>query len=286
MVKIARKDRMHSLILNNENQTLKVEVVPEHGGMVSQIWLNEKEILHIDRVTLETAPMASGGIPILFPFSSRTKDDCYVLDGKTYFMPMHGLVKNDCFAVENIATDRIVLWLENSPSWKVQNYPFDFKLEVEYRLKGDCLTTFFRITNQSEKPMPHYLGWHPFFKSTDKQRIKLKQDMQVHYDYNLHIDQEMCSLDDLSKDWDDVFHSPIKGGFCLDNVADHYQVQCETGNGFDVLVVCSWVPESMCIEPWCGLPDSINTGKLLKWIGPKETKEYTVNLKIQEKENF
>lgn len=274
---------MHTLILNNEDQTLKVEVVPEHGGMVSQIWLHEKEILHIDRVTLETAPMAAGGIPILFPFSSRTKDDCYMFDGKTYFMPMHGLVKNDCFAVESVETDRIVLWLENSPSWKVQNYPFDFKLEIEYRLKEDCLTTVFRITNQSERPMPHYLGWHPFFKSTDKQRIKIKQDMQVHYDYNLHIDQEMCPLDDLSKNWDDVFHSPIKGGFLLENEADHYQVQCEIGNEFDALVVCSWAPESMCVEPWCGLPDSINTGKMLKWIEPKTTKEYIVKLTIKEK---
>lgn len=273
---------MHTLILNNEDQTIRAEVVPEHGGMVSQIWLHGREILHINRVILETAPMAAGGIPILFPFSSRTKDDCYVLDGKTYYMPMHGLVKNDCFAIKSTAEDRIVLWLENSPSWKVQNYPFDFHLEVEYQLKGDQLTTVFRITNKSEQAMPHYLGWHPFFKSTDKRRIQVKHDMQVHYDYQAHIDQELCVLDDLSKEWDDVFHSPVNGSFLVENAADQYQVQCETDEEFDVLVVCSLIQGSVCVEPWCGLPDSINTGRLLKWIQPGETKEYTVRMKLKE----
>ena len=273
---------MSALLLSNEDGTIKVEVVPAHGGMISQIWLNGKELLHLDRAALQTAPMAAGGMPILFPFSSKTRNDSYVLGGENYLMPMHGLVKNDGFVVEEVTSDKAVLWIENSPSWKAQYYPFDFHLEVEYQILGNTLETVFRITNRSEAAMPHYLGWHPFFKSTDKHRIKLEQDMQVHYDYKDHKDMDMCELEDLSLTWDDVFHSPVNGGFLLKNEADGYKIKCEPDKEFDALVVCSWVQESMCVEPWCGLPDSINTGRLLKWIQPGETKEYRVRLLIEQ----
>lgn len=271
-----------ALLLSNGDGTIRAEVVPAHGGMIAQIWLKGKELLHLDRGVLETAPMAAGGMPILFPFSSKTRDDSYVLDGKTYYMPMHGLVKNDGFAVKCAEADRVTLWVENSPSWKAGYYPFDFHLEVEYQLQGSALTVTFRITNKSQKAMPHSLGWHPFFKSTDKQRIRLEQDMQIHYDYKEHVDGSMCQLEDLSRFWDDVFHTPVKGGFLLENQADGYKIQCEPDEVFDAMVVCSWVQESMCVEPWCGLPDSINTGRLLKWIQPGETMECRVRLFIEE----
>ena len=83
--------------------------------------------------------MAAGGMPILFPFPSKTKDDAYQFKGKQYHMPMHGLVKNDVFAVGETGENRARLWLENSPSWKAQYYPFDFRLEVEYRREKNSL---------------------------------------------------------------------------------------------------------------------------------------------------
>ncbi|HIR26765.1 MAG TPA: hypothetical protein IAB84_02195 [Candidatus Choladousia intestinigallinarum] len=269
---------MASLFISNKEKTLSAEIVPAHGGMIAQIYLEGKEILHIDRKQLETAPMAAGGMPILFPFSSKTTDDTYSLNGKKYCMPMHGLVKNDVFAVAEAREDRVRLWIGNSPSWKEQYYPFDFKLEAEYRIEGSCLETVFRITNLSQDSMPHYLGWHPFFKATDKKKTSLKQDMQVHYDYVRHLDLPGAAPEDLSLYWDDVFHTPVQGGFIFDNRGDGYRVLCHTDPEFQALVLCSWVEESMCIEPWCGLPDSINTGRLLQWIEPDQTREYRLRL--------
>lgn len=269
---------MPSLIISNSTNTLRAEIVPAHGGMIAQIDLEGKEILHIDRKQLETAPMAAGGMPILFPFSSKTREDTYFLNGKQYHMPMHGLVKNDVFAVAEVRKDRVRLWTENSPSWKEQYYPFDFRLEAEYSVDGNCLETLFRISNNSQEAMPHYLGWHPFFKAKDKKNTSLEQDMQVHYDYGRHEDLQGIELKDLSLYWDDVFHTPLQRGFTFTNRGDGYRVACKTSPEFQALVVCSWVEESMCIEPWCGLPDSINTGRFLQWIEPGQTREYRVQL--------
>ena len=265
---------MASIMISNQEETLKAEISPDHGGMIVQIYLDGQELLHLDRGQMETAPMAAGGMPILFPFPSKTANDSYVLEGKKYGMPMHGLVKNDVFVLEKAEKDRASLWLENSPSWKFSYYPFDFRLELEYCLRNHELEVSVRVKNQSAKAMPHYLGCHPFFLSTDKKRTLLVQDMQVHYDYEKHEDLAMCPLDDLSKRWDDVFHTPKKGGFIFRKEADGYQVECRTDANFDALVVCSWVPESMCIEPWCGLPNSINTGRFVKWVDPGKTEEY------------
>lgn len=125
--------------------------------------------------------------------------------------------------------------------------------------------------------MPHYLGWHPFFKSTDKKRTALQHWMNVHYDYTEHKDRKVCrKTENLSEYWDDVFHSPDKRGFIFENIADGYKVDCDTDDSFDSLVLCTWVNESICVEPWCGLPNSINTGRFLKWIAPSETAMYRV----------
>ena len=272
---------MASIMISNQEETLKAEISPDHGGMIAQLYLNGQELLHLDRGQLETAPMAAGGMPILFPFASKTANDGYVWQGKKYGMPMHGLVKNDVFVLEKAEKDRAVLWLENSPSWKFSYYPFDFHLELEYRLKAQELEVIVRVTNQSGEAMPHYLGFHPFFLSTDKKRTSLVQDMQIHYDYEKYVDRPMCPLDDLSQRWDDVFHTPKKGGFIFSNQADGYQVECRTDANFDALVVCSWVPESMCIEPWCGLPNSINTKHFLKWVDPGKTETYGIRFSFE-----
>lgn len=272
---------MSALFLENEEGTLRAEIVPALGGMIAQLYLEGKELLHIDRQRLQTAPMAAGGIPILFPFASRTADDSYLLNGKRYGMPMHGLVKNDVFAVSSVQGDQVTLWLENSPSWREQYYPFDFRLAVTYRLESNCLETVFAVTNRSLDPMPHSLGWHPYFRATDKKQTSLWQDMQIHYDYVHHIDEPGFELADLSRHWDDVFHSPRKGGFVFADPADGYRVRCVADPEFEALVVCSWLEESICVEPWCGLPNSINSGRLLKWVAAGETREYRVKLFLE-----
>ncbi|MDO4522020.1 MAG: hypothetical protein Q4B57_02595 [Eubacteriales bacterium] len=260
---------------------MKVEIVPEYGGMIAQIFLEGKEILHTDYTQMEVAPMAAGGVPILFPFSSKTKNDTYMLNGRQYAMPRHGLVKNDAFAVSEAKEDHVRLWLENSPSWKERYYPFDFRLEIEYRLRDGSLEIVTRVKNFSDTAMPHYLGLHPFFRTTDKKRASLQQDMQLHYDYEHQEDLPGIMLGDLSQCWDEVLHSPAQGGFCFENEADGYCVYCSMDRAFEALVVYTMAPESICIEPWCGLPDSINTGRFLKWVEPGEQKEYQVRMHVE-----
>lgn len=267
--------------LKNTDKSLIAQVCPAHGGMVTQLYLQGQPVFHLDAGSLETAPMAAGGMPLLFPFPSKTREDTYTLEGKTYRMPMHGLVKNAPFAVSQVSEDSVTVWMEPSPAWISDCYPFDFRLEVTYRLTEDALLADVLVTNRSDRPMPHYLGWHPFFLSTDKSRITLDHDFSVHYDYGNCVDYPAQLPLDLSTWLDDVFHTPANPCFTLTNTADGYEVNCTFSEDFEALVVCSWVKESMCVEPWCGIPDSINQNRFLRTVAPGETAGYQMKLQLK-----
>lgn len=266
----------YTITIHNPDHSLEADVVPCHGGMVSQIRLQGKALLHLDQGALEAAPMSAGGMPLLFPFPSRTREDRYSLEGTVYHMPMHGLVKNAPFALRDQRPNGATLWMESSPAWMAQCYPFPFHLEADYQIRELSLLTRLAVSNPSDRPMPHYLGWHPFFRAEDKSAMALRQEMTVHYDYQNRADLPMPPSLPLGSRLDDVFHSPRSPGFTLTAPAEGYEVRCVPDDSFQALVVCSWVEGSMCVEPWCGLPDSINSRRFVSWIGPGTTETYTV----------
>lgn len=267
--------------IKDKNSGLKVSVLPDYGGMVSGISLGGKELLYLDERTVESSPITAGGIPILFPFAGKTAKDSYIIDGKKYHMPMHGLVKNICFAVESHKENEIWLYTDGSKAFKDRHYPFDYTLKAGYIAEGTSVHIREEITNHSEKSMPHSIGWHPYFKTTDKTKLSLEHFMTVHYDYTERKDEEAKKSIDLSRSLDHVYTMPEKAEFTFTNEADRYEVQCMTASEYRTFVIYNGKEGSTCIEPWCGLPDSANSGRMLEWIGPSETKRYEWEMKIR-----
>lgn len=270
----------HTLHLYNEDRTLEAEIVPNHGGMIAQLRLHGREILRVDRGALENAPMAAGGIPFLFPFPSKTRDDRYSLNGRDYYMPMHGLLKNAPFAVKRASEREVTLWTCGNPVWMEANYPFDFHLELTYRLEGNLVFLIAEIENRSAEPMPHDLGWHPFFKASDKRALRLDHSLRTHYDYVACQDDDLPDLSDLSQRWDDVLHTPEELAVALENPADGYAVRMRFDAAFQALVVYTGAQGCVCVEPWCGIPDSINNGRFLQWIPGGQTAKYAMEMQL------
>lgn len=260
---------------------LCAKIAPNNGGMVTQITKDGIDVLMFNEGSVETTPMSAGGCPVLFPFPSKTKDDTYVIEGRKYFMPVHGLVKNATFAVKSVTDNSVKLWCDGSESQKQANYPFDYVLEIEYKVLGNSFFTTACITNKSDKPMPHYLGWHPYFKATDKTRLKFEHSMSSHYNYIDCKDEPTIKDIDLSKRWDNVFHTPLKKEFTLYNAPDHYKAKYILDDAHSVIVICSWIEGAVCLEPWCGLPNSINNGRFIKQVKPGETQSYTLELQLE-----
>ncbi len=260
---------------------LSAKVAPNNGGMIAQLTLGGRPVLMFDEDAIEMTPMGALGASVMFPFPGKTKDDAYTIDGRQYRMPMHGLVKNGTFAVKKQADNALTLWCDASASQRQANYPFDYMLEIEYKIAGASLFSTALVTNRSAAPMPHYLGWHPYFRATDKAALKFEHGMAYHYNHVTGVDGPAPEEMELSRHWDHVLHSPKSREVTLCNRPDGYKARYILDEAHKVLVVYTGAKDAVCLEPWCALPNSINNGRFVETVQPGQTKRYTVELALE-----
>ena len=104
----------------------------------------------------------TGHAPLLFPFVGRSRCDAYRMNGRTYSMPQHGFARRADFALEDHASDRLLLRLEADATTRAV-YPFDFRLDMNFTLEGATLRMTATISNRGEARMPFSFGYHPAF---------------------------------------------------------------------------------------------------------------------------
>lgn len=105
----------------------------------------------------------SSSAPILFPVVGRLRDNLLRVDGKTYPMNKHGVVRDAELTLVSQTKNAITLRLTHSPE-TLQRYPWQFQLDLTFSLEGDALTTKFQVTNLSDSVMFFGLGGHPAFR--------------------------------------------------------------------------------------------------------------------------
>lgn len=101
--------------------------------------------------------------PILFPIVGGLKDGAYRQDGKTYHLPRHGLARTRDFALAATAPERALFRLTADDETRAV-YPFDFVLELEFRIDQATLVMTARIENRGDAMMPASFGFHPAFR--------------------------------------------------------------------------------------------------------------------------
>ncbi|ANZ69906.1 aldose 1-epimerase family protein [Pediococcus claussenii] len=100
--------------------------------------------------------------PILFPSIGKSNNDQYELNGQTYSMPQHGFARDFAWEKVNQSENAVLLELKANDKTK-EMFPFDFMLQVEYKLEENKLLTGYRVINNDSKAMPYALGSHPGF---------------------------------------------------------------------------------------------------------------------------
>lgn len=101
--------------------------------------------------------------PILFPVVGRCADDRISVGGKSYPMPLHGFAQSMEFEVVEQAQDRCLLRLADTPATHV-HYPFQFVLDLAYRLTGEGLSVEAKVRNPGVAALPASFGFHPGFR--------------------------------------------------------------------------------------------------------------------------
>lgn len=271
-------EAMKELIIISED--LKGVVLPDYGGMLAELYYRDRPIFHLDKAMLPNSNVLAGGNPVLFPFPGKTEDDSYEFNGKKYSMPFHGLVKYAQFGVADVREDSVTLCIEQNSVNRKENYPFDYKLEVTYALCGNTAQLAATVHNYSSIPLFHCFGWHPYFTATDKKRFSLTTRMERYRNYadgKIYINKGDA---DICKPTNYVYDKRTGAETVIDNQADGYRARIVTDDSFDVLVVCTEFDGTVCVEPWLGLPNSINRKDYVKWVDAGQSAVYKTKIEI------
>ena len=259
---------MHTL----KNDVLTVEV-SEHGAELHSIRKGATEYLW------QADPKFwARHSPVLFPIVGSVWDKLYRVDGKVYELGQHGFARDMDF-VKVEGNDTEVFYRLESNDETLKKYPWPFRLEIGYKLKGNAIEVIWRVYNPGTEEMYFQIGAHPAFyypdydPETDERgyfsfdrsegleclRIMEKGCVDAVTKYPLEIPQD--GLLPLRKDTFDVIDTILLQDSQIGRVTLHRNDGTPwLSLKFTAPVVGLWSPPTknapfICIEPWYGRCD-------------------------------
>ena len=257
-----------------ENDKLKVEI-DSHGAEVKSV-LNRQGMR--EYMWYGNAKYWGRTSPVLFPFVGSVRDKKYRVDGQEYNMGQHGFARDFEHTLVEQTEDYIEFEFKSSEE-TLQRYPYEFILNISYRLAGNELTVGWKVTNPATKDMYFQIGAHPAFLcpihgegSKDGYKLYFEGVDQIHHHGNdvptgmakPYEDIVLPLMDNRVTISDEFFDR------CTYFIPNH-QTGCvglEDPSGsrivtlkFDTPIFAIWSPEGkkapfVCIEPWFGRCDA------------------------------
>jgi len=216
--------------------------------------------------------------PVLFPIVGTLKHHRYSHNGSFYSLGRHGFAREKEFYLEKY-TDHEALFVLTSDASTREIYPFDFKLNLSYQLIGETLKVSYKVENISKQtPLIFSLGAHPAFRIpmigvydeyylefVEDQKIKRfplteegllmtsPEEIDLDDGRRLQLTHELFYLDAL------VIKSYRSKVIKLYSSSAMYALYFDRG-AFPYLGL--WAAKNapfVCIEPWQGLADSLDS---------------------------
>lgn len=249
---------------------LSITVSPETGGELSSVRWKGAELLYKGG-----SGGWRGGTPWLFPAVGRTKG------GR---MPIHGLVLDRRWTEDTEGGARVCrLW---SDAETRAGYPFDFVLTARYRVTEQEVSAELEVeaSGCNEGPMPFSAGNHLSLAFPDAGacvvRTEAKEVRELTPESFLSGATRPADLErGVSLKDDPRLADLVLGGFAEDCWVEvesqGRRLRVSQAAGPENLFVL-WADQTrrfLCVEPWYGGPDSLNTGKglLQLWPGSRYT---------------
>jgi galactose mutarotase-like enzyme len=212
--------------------------------------------------------------PVLFPFVGKCKNNEYHYNGNTFSMSQHGFARDMDFEVVNLQSDSVVFQLRASDQ-TMQNYPFEFRLMLGYVLSGHRLQCSYYLQNTGHQNLFFSIGAHPGFRlfgsglseysltfndisalnrwlltdgllNFETKELKLTSN-------KLHLSSSLFDDDAI------VLKNTSISEVLLQHHHSQHSIKMSWGE-FPFLGIWSkkQCESFICIEPWCGIADSIN----------------------------
>ena len=214
--------------------------------------------------------------PILFPIVGSLRNNCYSYNNITYHLPRHGFAREMNFDVIEKTDNKVVFSLQQSEK-TLENYPFQFELQISYTLINSVLKISFKVINNNDVSMPFSIGAHPAFaiandfenyelqfeKSENLVVSKLENDLISNTTYTLPLENNRLPLNYSLFENDALIFKTIasKSIIIAEKSIPFLKVHYDNFPSLGI-----WTKSQapfICIEPWLGYADTIeNNGNL------------------------
>jgi galactose mutarotase-like enzyme len=263
-----------------ENESLKVEILAK-GAELQSVYNKKRSLEYM----WSGDPAVWGKkSPVLFPIVGTLKNDTYYYGNKGYQLTRHGFARDMEFAVTDQTASSITFTLARTDA-TYEKYPFQFRFDIIYSIKDNQLQVTYRVVNKGEINQKLYfsVGGHPAFK------LPVFADT-AYTDYYLEFNKtENAGRWLISKEGligagstpllnktrqlpltKDLFY---KDAIVLKHLhSDKVKLVSTTHGeifefdftGFPYLGI--WAAKDadfVCIEPWCGIADSVDSNQQL-----------------------
>jgi galactose mutarotase-like enzyme len=280
-----RQDRYTTYLLSNQETGATLEVVPERGGIVTRWQVHGQDILYLDEARFADPTLSvRGGIPILFPICGNLPDNTYTHNGQTYTLKQHGFARDLPWEVTDQATQdqaSLTLVLHSTEQTRAV-YPFDFQLDFTYVLDNGTLSIRQRYTNRSSVPMPFSVGFHPYFKVTDKTQLEFDIPASSFQDQRTKTVHSFNGSFDFEQDEiDAAFIDATRPSATVLDKSRSLRLTLNYSNAFTTLVF--WTVKGKdfcCLEPWTAPRNALNTGEHLLYLDPGASLETVFDLTV------
>lgn len=220
--------------------------------------------------------------PVLFPIVGTLKNNSYFFNEQEYHLPRHGFARDREFELSHPSNDSLSLVLKSDAN-TLNVFPFSFEFYLDYTITNLTLSVSYRVKNSGSFLMYFSVGGHPAFRVpifegdayedyilefnqleqagrwpiSPNGLIEMEGDIFLENDNKINLKKSLFNKDaivlkHLNSNTVKLISKKNNLGFEFDFT------------GFPFLGI--WAAKDadfVCIEPWCGIADSVNTSQQL-----------------------
>jgi galactose mutarotase-like enzyme len=253
------------MIITISNSQLSANINTVGAELISLVKNNKNYIWQVDETYWNKTS------PVLFPIVGRLKNDSYTYNGKSYQLPRHGFARNMEFSFDKKSEHQVIFELNETEETKA-NYPFDFKLLMAYTLMDNELVIEYFVRNQSDEVLPFSIGAHPAFSiegNFEEYSLQFNSDdsFETHHLENESFNGKTTLVEQKNNSIFLNYALFEKDALVFKQLKSNEVILTHQNNNilkvnFDHFPYLGiWTKQNapfLCLEPWCGLADSID----------------------------
>lgn len=261
-----------------ENELLKVTINPK-GAELTSLFHKKNSLEYM----WNGNPAFWGKYsPVLFPIIGELKENGYLFENTFYKMGRHGFARDLIFFEEQRDAESVVFLL-NSSDGTLKIFPFIFEFRIIYSLKNSKLNVRYIIHNNGKAAMYFSVGGHPAFalpllpgsayndyylefekEETINKWLVSKQGLIEKESVPFLIAEKRIRMTKELFYKDAIVLKNLKSkSVSLKSPVSQHGFKFDF-NGFPYLGI--WAAKNadfVCIEPWCGIADSVDSDQQL-----------------------